>query len=92
VTKRRSVVTTRVEDQERQSQEADERRSEGGVVGLAEAAVIDGGAKVSIGRDWTGAPAQQKLRLLLPRRGSGRRFTWIDDLIRAFAWAKILGG
>ena len=86
------MVTTRVEDQERQSEEADARRSEGGVVGLAEAAVIDGGAKVSIGRDWTWSPGPAEAEASAAQAKSGRSFTWIDDLIRAFAWAKILGG
>jgi hypothetical protein len=49
-------VITRVEDQERQSEETDERGSEAGVVGLAEAAVIDGGAKLAIGPDSTRSP------------------------------------
>ena len=85
-------MTTRVEDQERQSEEVDERRSEGGVVGLAEEAVIDGGAKLSIGRDWTRSPGPAEVEASAPQARSGRRSTWIDDLIRAFAWAKILGG
>jgi hypothetical protein len=85
-------MTTRVEDQERQSEEVDERRSEGGVVGLAEEAVIDGGAKLSIGRDWTRSPGPAELEASAPQARSGRRSTWIDDLIRAFAWARILGG
>jgi hypothetical protein len=85
-------VITRVEDQERQSEERDERGSEAGVVGLADAAVIDGGAKLSIGREWTRSPGPAEVEASAPQARSGRRFTWIDDLIRAFAWAKILGG
>lgn len=85
-------MTTRVEDQERQSEEADERRSEAGVVGLAEAAVIDGGAQLAIGPDSTRSPGLAGVEASAPQARSGRRFTWIDDLIRAFAWAKILGG
>jgi hypothetical protein len=84
-------VTTRVEDQERQSEDADARRSEGGVVGRAEAAVIDRGAKMSIRRDWTWSPGPAEVEASAGQARSGRRFTWIDDLIRAFAWAKILG-
>ena len=85
-------MITRVEDQERQSEERDERGSEAGVVGLADAAVIDGGAKLSIGREWTRSPGPAEVEASAPQARSGRRFTWIDDLIRAFAWAKILGG
>jgi len=85
-------VTTRVEDQERQSEEADERRSDAGVLGLAEAAVIDGGAQLAIGPDSTRSPGLAGVEASAPQARSGRTFTWIDDLIRAFAWAKILGG
>ena len=85
-------MITRVEDQERQSEERDERGSEAGVVGLADAAVIDGGAKLSIGREWTRSPGPAEVEASAPQARSGRRFTWIDDLIRAFASAKILGG
>jgi hypothetical protein len=85
-------VATRVEDQERQSEEAGERRSEAGVVGLAEAAVRGGGAKLAIGPDSTRSPGLAGVEASAPKARSGRRFSWIDDLIRAFAWAKILGG
>ena len=85
-------MITRVEDQERQSEETDERGSEAGVVGLADAAVIDGGAKLAIGPDSTRSPGLAGVEASAPQARSGRTFTWIDDLIRAFAWAKILGG